>query len=118
MAPRWGSVPLRIAGTLACTVLLSSCFGDPAPDPATAPLEVVLDSCALNRDEVAPGTHEVSIVGAGQLLVTDESNTEVLTTSSDGHGTGQLVATEQVYTFTCIADGGESETSLTVSPRR
>lgn len=69
---------------LACGVLLTACLGDPPPEPATAPLEVVMDTCGLNRDQVAPGTHDVSIVGAGQLVVTDEAGTEVLATDSDG----------------------------------
>lgn len=57
--------------------IVAGCLGDPPPDPATALLEVVLDGCVLNRHEVAPGPHEVALVGSGRLLVTDESGEQV-----------------------------------------
>lgn len=77
-------------------------FGDPPPDPSEAPLEVVLERCELNRDEVGPGTHNVAVVGPGTLVVTDESGAAVLTVSS---GNADLVTTKQSYTFTCTAAG-------------
>ncbi len=83
---------------------LTGCFGDPPPDPATAPLEIVLDGCVLNRDEVASGSHEVSVIrregnGPGHVVVTDESGTEVFAEESQGSGT--FITSEQTYTFTC-----------------
>ena len=53
----------------AAALLLTACLGDPPPDPATAPLEVVVggaqqpdEPCLLNRNEVAAGEHEVSVI--------------------------------------------------------
>jgi len=85
---------------------LSGCFGDPPPDPATAPLEVVLDGCLLNRDEVAAGPHDVAVVGDGDLVVQDASGAEVLA------GGGTLVTREGTYTFVCTIGSGESTATL------
>lgn len=106
----------QLVSAAVCTVFLSGCLGDPPPNPATAPLEVVMDSCQLNRERVAPGTHEVSIIGAGQLLVTDESGGEVLSTDSDGQKTARLVTGEQEYAFTCTVDGRQGEATLISEP--
>ncbi|HLS45155.1 MAG TPA: hypothetical protein VK045_06950 [Ornithinicoccus sp.] len=92
---------------------LGACMGDPAPDPATAPLEVVLDGCILNRDEVAAGTHDVAVVGVGTLVVTDEGgNLEMSLTS----GQMQLDTTVQTYTFVCQVDGDETTATLRSVP--
>jgi len=101
--PRRGSGPVwvTLGGITLGGVLLSGCFGDPPPDPATAPLEVVLDGCLLNRDEVAAGPHDVSVVGDGELVVEDESGAEVLT------GGGTLVTSEGTYTFICTVGADE-----------
>lgn len=84
-------------------------LGDPPPDPTEAPLEVVLASCLLNRDEVGAGTHNVAVVGAGSLVVTDESGAAVLTLSS---GNADLVTGKQTYTFTCTTGGRSATTRL------
>lgn len=44
--------------------------GGSAPDPAEAPIEVVVEKCDLNRESVAAGTHEVTVVGTGVVVVT------------------------------------------------
>jgi hypothetical protein len=87
---------------------LTACLGDPPPDPETAPLEVVLDGCVLNRDEVAAGPHEVALVGDGRLVVTDEDGDEVLSLPG---GSAELVTTTQTYTFTCTVGDEESSSS-------
>ncbi|MGI8947865.1 MAG: hypothetical protein ACR2FV_07815 [Ornithinimicrobium sp.] len=90
--------------------VLSGCFGDPAPDPATAGLEVVLDGCALNRPDVAPGTHRFDLIGPGDLVVTDGGGAVALDIASGG--AGELVSTSQTYTFTCTV--GTEQTSATL----
>lgn len=96
---------------LAASVLLAGtgCLGDPPPDPETAPLEVVLDTCTLNRPEVGAGIHNVAVVGPGQLVITDESGNEVLSLGDDGNA--DITTTSQTYTFTCVtASGGGTAT--------
>lgn len=88
---------------------VAGCLGDPPPDPETAPLEVVLDGCLLNRPEVAAGTHDLALVGDGQLVVTDEAGKEVLSLPG---GTASLVTSSQTYTFTCTV--GTEVTSATL----
>lgn len=84
-------------------------MGDPPPDPESAPLEVVLDGCGLNRDEVAEGSHDVALVGEGALIVTDARDQEVLSLPG---GSRTLVTTVQTYTFTCSV--GDKETTATL----
>lgn len=103
----------------ACCVLLSACLGDPPPDPATAPLEVVLDGCVLNRDAVGPGRHELSLIGSGSLVVSDESGAEML--SAEGAGgrvaaSTSLTTSEQTYTFACTVDSVVTEARLDSAP--
>ncbi|MGB7981729.1 MAG: hypothetical protein WCF36_13180 [Candidatus Nanopelagicales bacterium] len=99
---------------------LGGCLGDPAPDPAKAPLEVVVEGCELNRPDVAPGTHEVSVINQdnyqpAQLVVTDEDGREVLSLAAGK--TKQMVTTNQTYTFTCSV-GSEMTTSMLESTTR
>ena len=80
-----------LAGVLAVALLLTGCFGDPPPDPRTAPLEVVVESskapdqpCLLNRGEVAAGEHEVTVIvegGSGTVVIRDDAGTAVLEAS-------------------------------------
>lgn len=107
----WRAVALVPAG-LILTGALGGCLGDPPPDPATAPLEVVLDGCALNRPDVAPGTHQIALVGSGELVVDDESGQEVHRTESGG----ELVTEEGTYTFTCTVGDDTSTTTLESAP--
>lgn len=108
---RWRVVALVPMG-LILTGALGGCLGDPPPDPATAPLEVVLDGCALNRPDVAPGTHQLALVGSGELVVDDESGQEVHRTESGG----ELVTEEGTYTFTCTVGDDTSTTTLESAP--
>lgn len=102
-------------------VVLGGCFGDPPPDPATAPLEVVVEGCVLNRPEVAPGAHAVAVVNhdklqPGQLVVSGEDGEQVLRVSI-GSAEQLLVTTAQTYTFSCSV-GGSQSTSTLVSKAR
>ncbi len=106
-------------------VTLQGCLGDAPPDPRSAPLEVVLDGCHVNRPDVQAGSHEISIIGEGRLSVTDEAGTEVLeaggmqipqnapavTVMPEGYPP-TLVSTSQTYTFTCTV--GSKVTSATL----
>jgi hypothetical protein len=82
-ARRFG-VGVRVtSAALAAATVVSGCLGDPAPEPETAPLEVVVGSsqrpdeaCLLNRPEVAAGTHELLLVTeSGPSTVTIRDNT-------------------------------------------
>ncbi len=110
----------RAALSLVGAVALGGCFGDPPPDPATAPLEVVLEGCALNRPEVTPGTHDVTVINhdkyqPGQLVVSGRDGREVLTLAVGENK--QLVTIDQSYTFTCSVGGGRSTSTLASKTR-
>lgn len=112
--PRCRVIGAAIGVILLALVTLTACLGDPPPDPETAPLEVVLAGCVLNRDEVAGGPHEVALVGDGSLVVTDEDGDQVLSLLGSS---GELVTTTQTYTFTCtIGDEESSSTLRSVAP--
>lgn len=101
-------------------VALTGCFGDPAPNPAEAPLEVVVEGCVLNRANVAPGMHEVSVLNhaekqPGELVVSGEDGTEVLRLSVGG--TAQLLTTDQAYTFRCSVGVDQSSSTLESKPQ-
>lgn len=67
MSPR----ALRSSAPLLVLVVggLAAC-GDPPPAADVAPIEIVLDGCALNRASVAAGTHEITAVGTGEVTLT------------------------------------------------
>lgn len=79
-------------------------LGDPEPAASVAPLEVVLDTCTLNRDTVAPGEHEVALVGTGTVVITDPAGATVATLSQSG----SLKTSAGRYTFTCQSAGAET----------
>lgn len=109
---------------------LGGCFllADPPPDPSVAPLEVVVDSskvaeqCLLNRESVAAGTHEVTLLTEGRaatVRVLDELGDVVFTGQAvpgEGEGAGgpegppsvQLSAGE--HTVECSPEGGSPVT--------
>lgn len=93
--------------------VLAGCLGDPSPNPETAPLEVVLDGCVLNRTEVAAGSHEVALIGTGRLIVTDQAGKQVL---SLPNGAAQLLTSAQSYTFTCTVGTDRTSTTLKSVP--
>ncbi|MCA0337972.1 MAG: hypothetical protein LCH66_14100 [Actinobacteria bacterium] len=84
-------------------------LGDPEPAASSAPLEIVLDTCTINRPTVAPGSHEVSLIGSGTVAITDESGAEVATLTT----TGAVTTAEGTYTFTC-SSGGVATGKVTV----
>ncbi|CAN5523500.1 hypothetical protein BH23ACT6_BH23ACT6_05220 [soil metagenome] len=71
-----------------------------------------MDSCDLNRPEVAPATHEVALLGRGELVVTDEKENEVLQQllEEDSNVSVILETTDQTYTFSCTV-GSETTTA-------
>lgn len=99
----------QITGVALVALLAAGCMGDPEPDPSLAPLEVVVDTCTLNRTSVAPGTHEVALVGSGTVVVTDAAGAQVASLT----GPGSIVTTSQVFTFTCTGTGGRTTATLT-----
>lgn len=109
------SVRLMVSASVALLVL-TGCLGDPPPDPETAPLEVVLDECVLNRSEVTNGEHQVTAIGSGERRVRNASGEEVL--SLRGGGGGRLTTTSQTYTFTCTFEGNEEFVDLTSAAER
>jgi hypothetical protein len=108
------TLSLRVGTQVAVVSLLLSGCGDPAPDPAQAPIEVVLDGCELNRSAVAPGTHEVSIVGSGRLEILDASGSVVATLSSPAPESVTLG--EESYTFVCETSGQTERARLDSDP--
>ena len=131
---------LSLIGAVGC-LGLTGCLGDPDPDPATAPLEVVANGndagrCVLNRESVAAGSHEVVVITEGvQAIVElhdeggnvlfrqkgdtwpqsseDETMPEV---AEDAEGDSVELAAGE-YTFVCRYRGGPTgEAPLTVVP--
>ena len=100
-----------VMAILGASILVTgtACLGDPPPDPETAPLEVVLETCTLNRPQVGAGIHNVAVVGPGQLIITDEAGNEVLSLTA---GNADLTTTSQVYTLTCITESDRNTTTL------
>lgn len=95
---------------------VSGCLGDPPPDPAEAPIEVVVEKCDLNRESVAAGTHEVTVVGTGVVVVTGPGDSpQVLRLEGP---TGQpgtwTVSQPGSYRVTCET-GVERTATLTVT---
>lgn len=103
----------RLTGAAGAAVLLAGLAGcgDPEPAASEAPLEVVLDTCMLNRSEIAPGVHEVALVGVGTVTVTDSSGATVLTLTQSG----SLTSEADTYTFTCTSGGAATGTATVVS---
>lgn len=98
---------------LASALAVTGCLGDPPPDPATAPIEIVVDDCAINRSEVGSGRHSVTVIGEGQVEIADASDEVVLTVVSQDDGLGHLETSTQTYTVTCTSSsGGESSTQF------
>ena len=104
------------------SLLLTGCFsmGDPSPHPTVAPIEVVatVDSCQLNRESVAAGTHDTVVVmqqgtgwvrlRQGNRVVHDLPVAPVPTPTPI-----QLSAGE--FTVECVVDGRRSTAVLTVT---
>lgn len=107
----------------ACS-LVTGCFGDPAPDPEVAPLEVIArpDSCYLNRDSVAEGIHPVSVIvarGAGRvrILLDDQAVYQQASGSSPSGDAAdpEVELAEGEYVVECVVEGAVTSTSLKVT---
>jgi hypothetical protein len=121
---------------------VTGCLGDPPPDPRTAPLEVVANGkdagkCALNREDVAPGRHEVLVITEGTQATVElhDARGRVLFRQkgdtwpqpSDGKSVREVIVTGAQddyvklaageYTFVCRYRGGPTgDAQLTVVP--
>jgi len=87
-------------------VALAGCAGDPEPEPSSAPLEVVLDSCRLNRPSVTAGGHTLAVVGRGRATVTDPQGAVVLTAPGGEEAPADLQLGAGTYDITCEPEGG------------
>jgi hypothetical protein len=95
------------AATLGIAAVLVGC-GDPPPDRSSAPVEIILPGCSLNRPSIAPGSHEFSVVGAGTVKVLDPAHEEVAAITGPTT-TPEVVTIEFLgkHTINCIADSGD-----------
>ena len=121
-----------LLGVLPLLGLTGCLTGDPPPDPSVAPLEIVVESsqgeedCLLNRESVAAGTHEVTVISQGQpaaVRILDESGEVVFTDSAVTGGVGPDEGSPSVeldsgrHVVECIPEGGTSMTvPLQVDP--
>ncbi|MGI8531029.1 MAG: hypothetical protein ACR2KO_16325 [Geodermatophilaceae bacterium] len=115
---------------LASAGVLTSCFGDPPPDPSVAPLEVVHGSrqqptepCLLNRYEVGAGTHELVLIAEGQPVTVSlrDSSGSVVYRTEASRGDGEVVPGSVelgagTYVVECTAGETSSEATLVVTP--
>lgn len=118
------------AAGLAALASLSGCFGDPPPAPEVAPIEVVVGSrgtpsgpCLLNRDEVAAGVHDVTVIaerGPARVVLTDETGDVVLDVGAAPGSVGQVASVrldEGHHVVRCRIEGGAAgEAALRVGP--
>ena len=112
------TVRLAICAVATLTILtgLAGCAGDPEPDPSSAPLELVLDQCTLNRPSVAAGPHTMAVVGKGRATVTDPHGAVVLTAPGDEEEPAEVQLAAGTYGLTCEPEGGRlGEAELKVS---
>lgn len=117
--PKTSAGRLSVLLMLVPVLTVAGCLGDPPPDPESAPLEIVMDGCKLNRSDVAAGTHDVSVIGAGVVEVSDASGEVVLSVSSEENGRGLLETTVQSYTVRCTTSSGvEGSAELDSAPAR
>jgi hypothetical protein len=111
-------IALRSVLAASAVLLLAGCLGDAPPDPASAPLEVVVRSsqlpdepCLLNREEVAAGDHEVTVFDesgeTGTVVLRDPTGAVVFETAAAGsqaaQGSVTLAAGEHVVQ--CLSGG-------------
>lgn len=100
---RAGSAAVALATVL---VALVGCAGDPEPEPSSAPLELVLDGCRLNRASVTAGGHTLAVVGRGRATVTDPQGPVVLTALGGEEAPTDLQLGSGTYGITCEPEGG------------
>ena len=115
------TVGVAFAAILA--LALSSCFSDPPPDPAVAPIEVVASStqCSLNRESVGTGTHEVVVImehGSGQVRILKDGTpvlTRLIKEQSGAADQSSVELQQGGYVVECTVDGAKSTVPLTVT---
>jgi hypothetical protein len=69
-------------------------------------LEVVLDSCEVNRASVAAGGHTVTVVGQGRATLTDPQGGVVLTAPGGEEAPAEIQLAAGTYGVTCEPEGG------------
>lgn len=120
-----------VLGVFLLVLLLMFSMGDPPPDPSTAPLEVVANSpddgrCLLNREDVAAGMHEVSVIterSDATVALRDETGQTVFQSedpqvppADEEPEPAGVELVEGQYTVICqYPDGTTGETPLTVT---
>jgi hypothetical protein len=123
-------IALRPVLTAAGLLMLAGCFGDAPPDPASAPLEVVVRSsqlpdepCLLNREEVAAGEHDLTVIdegsGPSSVVVRDPTGAVVFDTAAVGPDTadGQVRLSAGEHVVQCLSEGAVlGELRLQVAP--
>ena len=110
---------------VAATPLLAGCIvvSDPPPEPDVAPIEVVAkpDSCLLNRDSVAAGTHEVVVImerGSGRVRFVRDGRVLLDRPVRDQAGVAdqsELELRQGSYVVECLVDGQVSTAKLAVT---
>lgn len=105
---------LALALVSAAGLLTLAGCGDPEPDPAVAPIEVVVEGCTLNRDSVAAGTHQVSVVGSGSVSVAGPNASPMLVLMG-GQPPASFKMAAGTWTVTCQTISGVKEVKLTVT---
>lgn len=114
--PRRPRAALATAAAVAALGVLGGCMGDPPPDPSAAPLELVLQSCTLNREAVAAGGRTMAVVGKGRATLTDPQGSVVLTAPGGEESPAEVQLTAGTYGVTCEPEGGGlGEAELKVS---
>lgn len=98
---------MRVLTAAAALAVMAGCMGDPPPAPETAPLEVVLESCTLNRPSVKAGGHDVAVVGSGRATFTDPAGSVVLTAPGDEETPAQIQLDAGTYGVVCEPEGGD-----------
>ena len=112
-----------LLGAAGTSLLLTGCpfMGDPPPDPAVAPIEVVakVDACLLNRDSVAAGTHDTIVIveqGTARVrLLQDDRLVQELPIVPEPITPTPVQLPEGEYTVECVVDGRRSTAALTVT---
>lgn len=89
---------------------VSGCLGELPVDPSVAPIEVILDSCTLNRATVENGTHGIALVGSGTVEITGPQTGDGLTFDQQG----EFDTTTGTYTVACLDEDGTRTGSATL----
>jgi len=108
------------AAVAAVSLLLAGCIflGDPPPDPAVAPIEVVakVDACLLNRESVAAGTHPtIAIIEQGSGRVRLLQDDRLVHELPSGSSPVPVTLASGDYLVECVVDGRRSTAALTVT---